>query len=130
MIFDSMVKIVIVAIISIIFILILKPHNEHISLLLTLITSILIFLCIIPYLNSVLNMFKDFSVYVDYETIYLDVVLKIICISYICEVGVELCKDAGISSIASKIELGGKVLIMVVSIPIIQEVLKTVVTIL
>ncbi len=130
MIFDSMVKIVAISIVAIIFILVLKPHNSHLALILTLLTSIIVFLFIMPFFQQVIDFLNSFSNYVDYKTLYLDVVLKIICVSYICEIAVELCKDAGINSIASKIELGGKVLIMVLSLPIIEEVLKTVIIIL
>lgn len=130
MILDSMIKIVMISIISVIFILILKPNNSHIALMLTLLTSVVLFLFITPFLEEVVSLVKSFQTYIDFKNLYLDVVLKIICVSYICEIGVDLCKDAGISSIATKIEMGGKVLIMILSLPIIQEVLKTVITIL
>ncbi len=130
MILDSMIKIVMIAIVSVIFILVLKPQNSHLSLILTLLTSVILFLFITPFLEEVVSLVKSFQTYIDFKNLYLDVVLKIICVSYICEIGVDLCKDAGISSIATKIEMGGKVLIMILSLPIIQEVLKTVITIL
>lgn len=128
--FDIIVKIVIFSIISVVFIIILKPYNAHISILLTLISSIIIFLFIIPYISQIIDLFDYFSNYIDFKTLYIDVVLKIICVSYICELGAELCKDAGISSIATKIEMSGKILIMILSIPIISEVLTTVTSIL
>ncbi len=130
MIFDSMIKIVLTAFVAIIFILVLKPNNAHLSTVLALITSVIIFIFITPYIKQIVDLFNSFSTYIDFKTLYLDVVLKIICVSYICEIAVSLCKDAGISSIASKIELSGKILIMVLSLPIISEVLKTVITIL
>lgn len=130
MIFETMIKVIAIAIISIIFILVLKPQNNHFSIVLTLIVSIILFLIITPFLKEVIDFFNIFSKYIDFKTLYLDVVLKIISISYICEMAVDICKDAGINAIASKIEFGGKILIMVLSLPIISEVLKTVVTIL
>lgn len=130
MIFDSMMKIILVAIISVIFILLLKPYNNHLSILLTLFTTIMIFLFIIPFIKQITDLFSSFSNYIDFDTLYLDVVLRIICVSYICEIAVNICQDAGISSIAKKIELSGKILITVLSLPIINEVLQTVVTIL
>ncbi len=130
MIFDSITKIVVFSIVSVLMILVLKPYNNHLSILLTLTASIVIFLFISPLIAQIIELFNSFSSYVDYDTLYLDTVLKIICVSYICEIAVELCKDAGVNSIATKIEMSGKVLIMILSIPIISEVLKTVITIL
>lgn len=130
MVFDSMVKICITGIISVIFILILKPKNAQLALILSLVTSILIFLFITPYLTSLFSFFKEFSNYMDSKTLYLDVVIKIICVTYICEIASSICSDSKEEAIATKIELGGKVIIMVLSLPIISEILKTVVTIL
>lgn len=50
---------------------------------------------------------------------YLNIVFKIIGISYVSEFGAQLCKDAGESSIASKIEFAGKVMILAISAPVI-----------
>ncbi len=130
MIVDSMIKIVMFGLVCCIFIIVLKPTSPHISLLLSLAASIMLFLFIMPFLNEIINFFKSFSTYIDFKTLYLDIVLKIICISYICEIGAEICKDANINSVASKIELGGKILIMCLSMPIVSEVLNTVLMIL
>ena len=48
-------------------------------------------------------------------------VLKIIGIGYITEFSANLCVDAGSSSIANKILLAGKILILVSAIPIITN---------
>jgi stage III sporulation protein AD len=53
-------------------------------------------------------------------------VLKIIGIAYIAEFGAQIVRDAGQESIASKIELAGKVLILVLAIPIISIIIETV----
>ncbi|MGQ0512778.1 SpoIIIAC/SpoIIIAD family protein, partial [Bacillus sp. D-CC] len=45
--------------------------------------------------------------------------LTIIGIAYIAEFGAQITKDAGQGAIASKIELAGKILILVMAIPII-----------
>jgi stage III sporulation protein AD len=55
------------------------------------------------------------------DTQYLSIALKIIGIAYVCEFGVQVCKDAGENSIASKVELGGKVLIAVMAVPSLRR---------
>jgi stage III sporulation protein AD len=54
-------------------------------------------------------------------------VLKITGIAYIAEFGAEVCKDAGEGSIASKIELAGKVTIIVLAVPIITSLLDLII---
>ena len=50
------------------------------------------------------------------DSIYITTVLKVIGIAYIAG-GSQICKDSGEGAIASKIELGGKIL-MVLALPI------------
>jgi stage III sporulation protein AD len=61
------------------------------------------------------------------DMLYLETVLKIIGISYITEFAAQISRDAGEGSIASRIELAGKVLIMIMAIPIIQAIVETVI---
>jgi stage III sporulation protein AD len=58
--------------------------------------------------------------------VFLKTILKIIGIAYIAEFGAQIVRDAGMEAIASKIELSGKILIMVMAIPIITVIVETV----
>ena len=58
------------------------------------------------------------------------ILIKITGIAFLTEFGVSICKDSGETAIASKIDLGGKILIISMSIPIITALLETVVRIL
>ena len=52
---------------------------------------------------------------------FLTIILKITVIAYIVEFGKNICIDAGQSSIATKLEMAGKVIIVVLSLPIISS---------
>jgi stage III sporulation protein AD len=62
--------------------------------------------------------------------IYVETILKIIGIAYIAEFGAQITKDAGQGAIASKIELGGKVLILSMAIPILTVIIETIISML
>ena len=47
-------------------------------------------------------------------------------IAYLSEFAVSICKDSGENAIASKIDLGGKVMIISMSIPIISSLLEVI----
>ena len=51
--------------------------------------------------------------------------VKIIGIAYIAEFGSQMIRDAGQEGIASKVEFAGKVLILIMAIPIINIVVET-----
>ncbi|MBR0351278.1 MAG: stage III sporulation protein AD [Clostridia bacterium] len=56
--------------------------------------------------------------------------VKITGIAFLSEFAVSICKDSGESAIASKIELGSKVIIVSMSVPIITSLLELVIKIL
>ena len=55
-----------------------------------------------------------------------DIVFKIIGIAFITSFGSEICKDAEASNIAHKIELSGKIMILVLAIPILMSLLESI----
>jgi stage III sporulation protein AD len=59
--------------------------------------------------------------------IYVETILKIIGIAYIAEFAAQITKDAGQGAIASKIELGGKILILAMAIPILTVMIETII---
>ena len=61
---------------------------------------------------------------------FLGILLKITGIAFLTEFAVSVCKDSGETAIASKVDLGGKVIIIAISSPIISSLLETVVKVL
>ena len=61
---------------------------------------------------------------------FLIILIKITGIAILTEFAVSICKDAGESAIASKVDVGGKILIISLSIPIINALIDTIVKIL
>lgn len=52
-------------------------------------------------------------------------VLKMIGISYAAEFGADQCRDAGASSLADKIELGGRIAVLSCALPAVVTLLET-----
>lgn len=106
-----------------------KNWRAEIAIMVSVVASVIIFLAMAPYLKAVLEMFEDISNQIGLDIKYITVVLKVIGIAYVTQFGAELCRDAGESAIASKIEFGGKVIIMALSMPIMYQFLEVVDTI-
>ncbi|MCT4596168.1 MAG: stage III sporulation protein AD [Anaeromicrobium sp.] len=120
-------KIVGVGIIATVLSMTFKKHKPEISLQISLVAGLVIFLFILSKLGTVLELLNMISKRLDIDIIYISTIFKIIGIAYIAEFGAQLCKDAGEGAIASKIELAGKVLIMVLAIPILVGLLNTII---
>lgn len=106
--------------------LIIKEQKPMFAFLLAAFTGILIFLFLIGKISSVIQVLEDLAQKSSINMVFLKTILKIIGVAYIAEFGAQIVRDAGQESIASKIELSGKVLIMVMAIPIITVIIETV----
>ncbi|HEX2926322.1 MAG TPA: stage III sporulation protein AD [Ruminiclostridium sp.] len=123
----DILQIVCIGIVAVALSSVIKAQKPELALQVSIITGILIFMLIVVKLSAVIDFIKTFSQKADIDSSYITILLKIVGIAYISEFGTEVCKDAGESSIASKIELAGKVTIMVLAVPIITSLLDLIV---
>lgn len=110
--------------------LIIKEQKPEIAFLLATLTGIVIFLFLIGKISTIIRILEDLATKSGINMVFLKTILKIIGIAYIAEFGAQIVRDAGQESIASKIELTGKILIMMMAIPIISVIIETVVKLL
>ncbi|NGM81635.1 stage III sporulation protein AD [Paenibacillus sp. 7124] len=122
----DIIQIVGIGLMSTVLILVLKEQKPMFAFLLAAATGILIFLFLIGKIGGVISTLQRLAESSGMETVYLKTVFKIIGIAYIAEFGAQIVRDAGQESIASKIELAGKVLIMTLAVPIIGIIIETV----
>lgn len=107
--------------------LILKETQPTIAFILVFITSVFIFIFIIEQIKVVVSFIETLAARASIEMYYLNTVIKIIGIAYIVEISANMMKDAGLSSIASKVELAGKIFILLLALPIIQAVIEMII---
>lgn len=85
-----------------------------------------IFLYLVDQIYDIIRMIEKIAVNAKVNMVYVETILKIIGIAYIAEFGAQLTKDAGQGAIASKIELAGKILILVMAVPILTVIIETI----
>lgn len=106
--------------------LILNQYNSTYTMLLVVFVGSVMFLLLLDQVNQIIQMILKIAQNSHVNMVYIETLLKIIGIAYIAEFAVQITKDAGQGSIASKIELGGKILIMAMAIPILTVVIETI----
>ncbi|ASS75950.1 stage III sporulation protein AD [Tumebacillus algifaecis] len=109
-----------------ILIVVLKGQSPQTAFLISLVTGVFIFIFLLDKIGLVIRLLERLSVSAGVEMIFLQTILKIIGIAYIAEFGAQIAKDSGEGAIASKIELAGKILILVLALPIIQRIIELV----
>lgn len=122
-------QIVVLAVVSTLIIIVLKVQRPEIALQISLVTGVIIFFVVLGKTSAIIQLLKEYADKANIDIVYFSTLLKIIGIAYIAEFGSEICKDAGEGAIASKVELAGKVIIIVLAIPIITSLLDLVINI-
>lgn len=107
--------------------LVVKEQKPIFAVIVAMVTGIIIFLYLIGKISEVIQVLERMAVQANVNLVYLETVLKIIGIAYVAEFGAQVTRDAGQGAIASKIELAGKVLILVMAIPIITVIIETII---
>ncbi|WP_332697979.1 stage III sporulation protein AD [Halalkalibacter lacteus] len=110
--------------------LVIKEQKPLFAFMLTVFVGVLIFLFLIDEIVKIIQMLEGIAEQANMNMMYLQTILKIIGIAYIAEFGSQIAKDAGQAAIASKIELAGKILILVMAIPILTAVIEMVLSLL
>jgi len=127
---EELVKIIGIGLIGIITIIILKQYRPEYTIYISLIAGILIIFLIMDKLSGIVNLLTSISQKALINNQYIKILLKITGIAILAEFAVSICKDSGESAIANKIELGSKVIIISMSIPIISSLLELIIKIL
>lgn len=123
-------QIIAIGLIATILSILIKNEKPELGMYISLVAGIIIFLFMATRLQSVIEVLNQLSNKINIDSIYLSIILKIVGIAYIAEFGAQICKDAGEGVIASKIEFAGKVLIMVIAVPILAALMDLIVNIL
>lgn len=116
-------KIIGIGFLSLIISIILKEYKKEYSLYSVLIGGAIIIFLSLENISQIINFVKQFSK--SYNNKFIEILLKITGISILTEYAVSICKDAGESSIANKIDFGAKIIVISLSIPIISNTLSS-----
>ena len=119
----DIIKIIGIGFISLIIIIILKEYKKDFVVYAELIGGAIILYFCIDYLKRIIDFINQLSV-TGISNSFIILLVKITGISILTEFAVSICRDMGETAIASKVDLGGKLLIVSLSIPIITATLS------
>ena len=117
-------QIVVFGITASIILLILRQERPELAVAFSLVAGLSILLAIMPAVSTVVSAFSAIAAEAGLGPMYFGVILKVLSIAYVSDLGASICKDAGEDSIASRVEMAGKALILLCSIPVIQGVVN------
>lgn len=119
----NIVKIIGIGFITLIITIMLREYKREYAFFASLIGGILIILMSIESLSGIISFINDINKSCD--TKFISILLKITGISILTEYAVSICRDSGEASIANKIDLGSKIIVISLSIPVISVTLES-----
>jgi len=125
----EIIKIIGIALISLIIIIIIKQYRPEFAIYISIVAGVLIIAMCMDKLSGIISMLTTLSNKTGLNSEFLGILLKITGIAILTEFAVSICNDAGETAIATKVDLGGKIVIISISIPIMVALLELIVRI-
>lgn len=122
----NVVSICMISIVGIITYVIIKGVKQEYSIFIIVALSLLFLGWMIDIFIEMETRISDISADLDMNKSFYKILFKIVGITYLCEFSSGICKDAGVSSVATQIEILGKMLILLSGIPIIISVIEVI----
>ena len=116
-----------VGLIAVMISLVVKQYKPEFGMYISLIAGIIILVAVIGHITPVLDTIDELIHAVSLEIAYGAALLKALGICYITQLASDTCRDSGETAIAAKIEMGGKLAIVLVSLPLFKGVVDIVI---
>lgn len=126
----SFFKIICAVVVGVLLAIKLKSINSPLWAYLSLALSIFVLFYILNRLSFVLDFLDDVMRDIGLESGYFEILIKIVGISYLCEFASNICRESGFIAVAGQIEIGGKMTMMVMSMPILIAIVETITSVL
>ena len=120
---ETLLKICAIGIAALIIISIVKTYKPEFTVEVTLCAGMILLYFIIDSLKYGFGFIADIYEDLSYGKEYFPIILKVLGIAYITEFAAAICQDAGEKSIASKVELAGKIAMFFAAIPVFTSLL-------
>lgn len=123
----EIVQIVFIGLVATFLFLVLKDVHPAFAFFILIVTSVFILFLVVQQIGKIIQLIELLAKRANVQAMYIETILKIVGIAYITELGANVTKDAGLSSVAAKIELAGKIFILLLAVPIIIAVVELVI---
>lgn len=126
----EIIKIIGIALVALIIVILLKQYKPEFAIYISLLTGVLILVLVMDELTGIMSLIQTIADKASINQQFLTILIKITGIAFLSEFAVSICKDSGEGAIASKIELGSKIIIISMSIPILSSLLEIILKVL
>lgn len=117
-------KIIAIGLITCLATLIIRPIRSDFAIIIAIVGGLIIIFMMINYLTGIFQTFNSIINLTGLNSSLYTLLLKIIGIGYLIEFTASICSDTGNGSLGDKVLLGGKIIILIMALPIITNILS------
>lgn len=122
----EIIRICVAGVACVLIALLMKEVKPEYSVYLTISAGIFILLFSVGKFSYLYESLKKIQQYLPIDTTYMNILMKMIGITYIGQFSAGICKDAGYSAVAGQIEIYGRLAVLAISMPILTALLETI----
>ncbi len=126
--FSDIVKIAASGVMIVMIVVFLKGWKSDLAVPVTLAGCVLLLTLVISLISGLMGTLRELFGKTGLENGELESLMKIIGTAYIADFSAGVCRDAGETAVAGKIELAGRVCIVIIALPLAVALLATIQT--
>ena len=119
-------QIIMIGVLAVVLALFMKNYNPAISVIISLAAGVLIFFFILPLMAEALGFIRHLGDMADGFGAYTTLAIRVIGVAYIVEFGTSVCNDANETAIAAKIDFAGRIIILIMAMPVVIDIVRIV----
>jgi stage III sporulation protein AD len=102
----------------------LRSQRPEMGMLLALAAGLIIFAMVVQRLQGLVTVMGSMAQTAALPSSVLWLLIRVVGISYLGEFGAQMCRDAGENGIAAKVELGARILVLGMSVPVLLALMR------
>ncbi len=118
-----MLSICLTAVLACVAALALSRHNKEIAVVVVLAAVTLTAIVLLPQVYALCSTVEEYLSLSNISSDYISILLKSLGICFITQLSSDICRENGSGTVASQVELAGKIAILTLALPLFGEVI-------
>ncbi len=114
-----------IAIIAAILAVMMKKYHQEYSIIISIAAGVFILVAIFADIGPAISQINTLLSATGLSAEYASILFKALGICFLTQFAADSCRDAGESALASKVELAGKIGIVILSLPLFESIAST-----
>ncbi|MEW6545635.1 MAG: stage III sporulation protein AD [Bacillota bacterium] len=116
----ELVQVVGFALVVTVILVVLRQQRPDMAVLLSVAAAAAILFFLVDRIWQAVGLLQDLAARAGVRDTYVQILLRVMGIAYLAELGSQVCRDAGEGAMATKVEMAGKIIILILAIPIVR----------